>query len=325
MFTAWERLPDLPAPISGQMAGVSNGAVMVFGGSSFPVPLFEGGTKTWVDTVYVLEPDARAWKTAHLPRPSAYGSSLTTDRGVVVIGGGDARENFRDVTRYVWSDGRLRGEALPPLPVPLANLAAAQLGSWIYVAGGQESPAATSASRRLLRLDLNALARGWQELDSVPAAGRILPVFTASGESLYLFSGAELLADEKGQPKRRYLDDGWRYRPGQGWTALAKPPRPMVAAPAVFAHGCIYVLGGDDGEFAFRIWELKDKHPGFHKDILRLDPRTGAWSEAGTLPFGLVTTTPVIRSGHVIIAGGEDRPGNRSAAVFAFPIEVLTQ
>ncbi|MGH9630617.1 MAG: hypothetical protein ACRD7E_20080, partial [Bryobacteraceae bacterium] len=61
----WERLPDLPSAISGQFAGVSGGclsrnsrttdscALIVAGGSYFPVPLLEGGRKVWVDTVFV--------------------------------------------------------------------------------------------------------------------------------------------------------------------------------------------------------------------------------------------------------------------------------
>ena len=305
MTAGWERLPELPAPISGQMAGVRHGALLVLGGSNFPVPYFEGGAKTWVDTVYVLEPNAHQWKTARLPRPSAYGAGVTTPDGVIVIGGGNAEKNFCEVGRYTWTAGQLHHESWPSLPVPLANLAAAQSGSHIYVVGGQESPAATPASRRLLRLDMKALAKGWQVLVEVRAAGLIFPVFAASGDSLYLFSGA------------------WRYLPGKGWQAIANPPRPMVAATAVLAHGCVYAIGGDDGEFAFHIWELKDKHPGFHEDILKFDPKTGAWPEAGNAPVSLVTTTPVILSGKLVIAGSEDRPGHRSAAVYSFLIEAL--
>jgi N-acetylneuraminate epimerase len=320
---SWQRLPDLPSPISGQMAGVSGDVLLVIGGSNFPVPLFEGGTKTWVDTVFALEPGAPVWKTARLPMKIAYGGSVTTDDGVIVIGGGDAKQNFRHVQRLNWTGGTVRIDRLPDLPRPLANLAAARLGNTIYACGGQESPTATMASRSLAALDLANIGAGWRLLEEAPGPGRILPAFAAHGASLYLFSGAELFADEKGLPKRRYLSDAWRYTPGKGWHALPPMPRPAVAAPAISTASRILIFGGDDGENALRIQELKDKHPGFRRDILAFDPASGKWSESGTLPIGLVTTAPAIWQGKLVIPGGEDRPGHRSGAVLSIALEQL--
>ncbi len=47
----WQKLPDLPQPSGGQLAGVSGGALLVIGGSYFKVSIFEGGTKLWLDTI----------------------------------------------------------------------------------------------------------------------------------------------------------------------------------------------------------------------------------------------------------------------------------
>jgi SSS family solute:Na+ symporter len=43
----WSRLPDLPDPLGlgGPFVGTSNNALIVAGGSNFPVSPFQGGTK----------------------------------------------------------------------------------------------------------------------------------------------------------------------------------------------------------------------------------------------------------------------------------------
>src|SRR5215831_4834878 len=57
-------LPDLPQPSSGQMAGVSNGTLLVAGGSYFKTSIFEGGQKLWLDTILALEPNGETWRLA---------------------------------------------------------------------------------------------------------------------------------------------------------------------------------------------------------------------------------------------------------------------
>lgn len=77
----WEPLPSVPDPegFASPFAGVAGGALLVAGGANFPDKRpWEGGTKVWHDTVFALgSPDA-AWVTAErLPRPNAYGVSVT--------------------------------------------------------------------------------------------------------------------------------------------------------------------------------------------------------------------------------------------------------
>jgi len=88
----WQQLQDLPDPlgVAGAYSGVSAGMLIVAGGANFPEPLFKDGQrnpsarKAWCGEVYVLaEPDGQ-WQTcARLPRPLAYGASVTTPDGVV--------------------------------------------------------------------------------------------------------------------------------------------------------------------------------------------------------------------------------------------------
>src|SRR5215475_13492576 len=83
-------LPDLPRSSSGQMAGVSDGTLLVIGGSYFKASIFEGGEKLWLDTILALEPNGETWKLAgRLDHPLAYGAAVSVDDGVIVIGGSD--------------------------------------------------------------------------------------------------------------------------------------------------------------------------------------------------------------------------------------------
>jgi iduronate 2-sulfatase len=313
-------LPDLPQASSGQMSGVSNGTLLVAGGSYFKTSIFEGGQKLWLDTILALDPNGVAWKLAgRLEHPLGYGAAVSVDDSVIVIGGSDGARHYSDVWRLRWKDGRLEKSALPALPQPLANMGAALIGRAIFVAGGQIAPASTEATKTIFALDLDAREPKWKALDPIPGPARILPVVVSQGAALFVVSGAELLSGPDGKVSRRYLNDGWRYTPGadnNSWRRIANVPQPVVAAPAIDDGASrILVFGGDDGANAHRVFELKDNHPGFSRDILAYDTATDKWSMQGELPISLVTTSAVKRQSAIVIPGGEDRPGHRSARV----------
>lgn len=310
---SWVDLRALPGAISGQFAGVSHGALLVVGGSSFEKPPYDGGVKRWHDSILVLEPGASQWRTFGASGPLGYGGSVSWRDSLVIAGGSNGASHFREVRRIEWKNGKPEITSLPSLPEPVANCEAALIGDVMNVFGGQETPAATQASGALFSLDLAHPVKGWQRLEALPGPGRILPVFAAIEGELYVFGGAELT------PKgRRYLHDGWRWRKGEGWRSVAKPPFAMVAAPAVAIGQGIVVFGGDDGENAARIEELRERHPGFHTEIYEFQPVAQTWTKRGVLPLGLVTTTAVIWQDRVVIPGGEDRPGHRSARVLSW-------
>lgn len=320
----WNDLPPLGQALGGQSAGVSHRALLVVGGSRFDRPPYAGGTKEWVDTLQVLLAGATAWRSFALGTPRAYACAVSSGEAVYVVGGSNARGHLADGVRIEWDGRAPRVEALPALPRPLAQHACAVRGSRLYVLGGQSRPDETTASARLLELDLQAPGTGWRELVALPAEGRIFPVFAALGDSLYAFGGAEVLPGAGGTPARRYLKDGWQYRPGAGWSAAAALPSPRVAAPAaVLSDTTLAVFGGDDGALAGRAAELGERHPGFARDSFLFDAVKNAWSEGVPLPVGLVTTAAVRWRDQIVIVGGEDRPGHRSARVPAIPVDAL--
>ncbi len=323
MFAAdssWKPLPSLPDAegFAGAFAGVANDVLLVAGGTNFPGKKpWEGGTKIWYETVHVLHEPSGKWQVVgKLPKPNGYGVSLTTDSGLICIGGGDAAANFREVFLLGFKDGKLVVEDLPPLPQACAFMAGAQFGSIIYVAGGIEKPADTTALTNFWALDLVKLAEGWKSLPACPGPARILPTMGAADGAVYLFSGAALRPGPDGKAAREWLKDAWRYTPGAGWKQLADLPRVSVAAPspAPVRDGRLLIIGGDDG--ALVNFEPKDKHPGFPRDVLAYDWKQDVWSRASELPFSLVTTPAVEWRGRIVIPGGEARPGKRSPDVW---------
>ncbi len=331
---SWSPLPSLPDArgFAGSFAGVVDGTLMVAGGTHFIDKMpWEGGTKLWYDTLFGLEKPDGAWRVVgKLPKPNGYGVSITTPQGWVILGGGNATEHFREVF-WVQKEAKL-----PPLPQACAFMCGCESDGVIYIAGGIETPAATSALNTFWSLDLKQADAKWQELPPCPGKPRILGCMAAVDGVVHLFGGAALHADTDGKPEREWLSDAWAYdlkagrsaeggigmpRSQGGWKKLPDMPRVAVAAPnpAPVIDAKIYIIGGDDG--ANVKFEPKEKHPGFPRSILVFDVRKQAWSQAGEVPFSLVTTNAVLWNGHIVVPGGEARPGVRSPQVWSGAIK----
>jgi SSS family transporter len=320
---AWETLPPLPQAISGQFAGVHNGALIVAGGSRFEVSPWQGGVKEWLADVYVLTTGADAWTHAgQLPAARAYGGSVSTAEGLLCIGGRGETEHYADSVILRWTGSvleRLPGvEAnIPPLPVPVAMGGAALLNGKVYVAGGQSSADATEALHTMWSLDLAKREAGWQEAAPWPGSGCILPVFAAQSNAIYLISGASLAAGAEGKAVRTYLRDTYRYQGGV-WEAVAPVPAPVVAGAGLgYGQAHILVFSGDDGSLYARTEEVGDSHPGFPSTVRGYHTITDTWTTLSKSPLPVVTTNAVEWNKRIIIPGGEDRPGHRAAAVYA--------
>jgi N-acetylneuraminate epimerase len=318
----WLQLPPLPDKegFAAMYAGVSGGALLAAGGANFPGQKpWEGGEKTWYDTVFVLEkPDGRWQIAGKLPRPLGYGVSVTHHGTVVCAGGSDAARHHSDCFKLEWRGGRLMTTPMPPLPRPVANASGALLGNTLYIAGGIETPDATAALKTFYALDLAAEPPVWRALEPWPGPARMLAVAAALDGSFYLASGADLSAGPDGKPVRTYLKDAHRYTPGKGWKRLADPPRAAVAAPSpapVTGRTGFLVISGDD---ASQLATPPTQHPGFPKTVLTYDVRRGEWSESGATPAPRVTVPVVEWRGAWQIISGEQRPGVRSPEVWSF-------
>lgn len=316
----WETLPDMPIGLGGQMAGISNGALVVIGGSYFPVSLFEGGTKKWVDWIDVLEEGATEWRRGwRLEHSLGYGVAFTTKDGIIIAGGANNDFHYSEVYRLQWTGGRIEMNRLPNLPYPIAFTSGVCYDNKLYIAGGTTTPKATSTESNFWCFDLSDPNARWQQLEPWPGSGRMLASVGVIDDAIYVIGGCSLHPDEKGEAVRTYLTDAYRYRLTGKWERIAELPRPTVAAPqpaVTYGDSQLIVLGGDTGELSKRIQELKDNHPGFPKEFLVYDVPSNQWSRMpGTLK-SQATTTAVQWNGRVYIPGGEDRPGHRSPTIY---------
>jgi N-acetylneuraminic acid mutarotase len=321
----WEKFPAIPDAegFAGAFAGVSNGALILAGGANIAGDKWaEPLRKKWYDSVFVLEKPDGAWRGGFkLPRALGYGVSVTTERGVVCIGGSDSQRHHADVFLLEWRDGRIVTTALPGLPKPCANACGALVGKTIYIAGGIEKPDATEALKTFWKLDLAAREPRWDALDPWPGPERMLAVAGVLGDSFCIFSGAKLKAGADGKAVREFLRDAYRFTPGKGWTRLADMPRAAVAAPspALAMNSRLLILTGDDGtrvDFS----PVRD-HPGFPRDVLAYDAERDAWSRAGEVPFSRATVPAVEWRGQFVIPNGEVRPRVRTPEVWALQMK----
>ncbi|MFA6543391.1 MAG: galactose oxidase [Limisphaerales bacterium] len=316
----WSKVPSIPDKegFASMFAGVSGGALLAAGGANFPDKKpWEGGRKTWHDTVFVLKKPDGAWKVAgRLPRPLGYGVGVTHADGVVCVGGSDADGHRAECFRLEWRDGKLDMKPLPPLPRGVANMSGALLGDMLYIAGGILKPDSTSTLKTFHGLDLAAKQPAWRELEPWPGPARMLAVAAVQDGSFFLVSGADLSAGPDGRPVRTYLKDGHRFTPGKGWKRIADLPRAAVAAPSpapTFGRTQFLVVSGDD---AGQLAVAPTEHKGFPKSVLAYDARADRWTEAAPAPAPRVTVPTVQWNGAWLVVSGEQKPGIRSPEVW---------
>jgi N-acetylneuraminic acid mutarotase len=339
--TGWSELPQIPDPlgVAGPFVGVSNGALIVAGGANFAegVRPWNGGVKTWRDTIFVLDDPAGPWRTLRtkLPRSLGYGVSITTQEGVWCLGGSDEKQHYADVFLMRFEAGEMTFVPQPSLPIRIANSCGALVGTKIVVAGGIETPTSTSTLKQAFFLDTAEPpnARKWTPLTNFPGAGRMLATAGAAGNDFYLFGGVDLRADANGAPERikPFLKEAWRLRLEDGqWTRLADLPAPRVACPSpapLVAGNRLLMISGDDGSLSPA---EEDRHPGFAMSTFAYDVVKDQWtslvpilkwegSSPGSKPeecvWPPVTTTTAIWRGLLVIPSGEIRPGVRTRRV----------
>lgn len=304
---------------AGAFAGVSHGSLIVAGGANFPDKKpWEGGTKVWYDSVYVLDRPDGEWQVAgRLRRPLGYGVSVTHGNGLICVGGGNSTGHFADVFRLEWMKDRLVESRLPSLPVACANACGDLVGSWLYVAGGQASPTSAMTLKTVFRIDLSAIEPEWQAVDPIPGGGRMLSVAASFGGKFWVVGGVDLIQGTGGNPERRYLTDGWCHAPQNGWSQMARLPHAVTAAPSpapIDATGFL-VLGGDDGS---QLGIPHERHRGFVKTVLHYDAAKNLWTDVGQSPVSRVTV-PCVHWEHAwIIPSGEMKPAIRSPEVWSF-------
>lgn len=319
----WSPMPSLPDTpgFGGPFVGTHADRLIVAGGANFPIaPPWEGGKKVWYDTVFALDPSATVWREAgKLDAPRAYGAAISTSFGVALLGGSDSERHYADCQLLLIDQKTLRArfEALPPLPSATAFPAAAASGNTIYVAAGSDGSDPTSLTHAFWSLNLAAEQRSWTVLPKWPGPARHKAVAAVQSNGahgcFYLFSGEIPQRGADNKLTYDYLTDGYRFDTKLGgWQQLNDLPTPVAAACAM-AEGQSHVLvfSGSTGKHVL----APDPRPEFPRVVRSYHTITDTWTEAGTMPTGLVTSGAVRHEGTIVIATGEVSPGVRTPAV----------
>lgn len=313
----FESLPPLPdvKGRSGCFTGVSGDSLIVAGGSDH-ADVTGGAGMSGVphDEVYALRsPDSKTWRmVGRLPKPLAYGVSVTSGGSLICIGGFDSNQCVPDVFRLSLSPSKedLKIERLPPLPVSLAWASGGIAGSRIYVLGGKTDPMAVTASASFYALDIDCPQAGWTQLPPCPGEARILAGSASLGGGICFAGGGAVVGeglDGQGANTVR-LKDAWRFEPSTGqWSRMGDMPHPLMGMPSPTAPG-------DDGKFIF--WGGDDgsapsAHAGFSSDVIRYDASKDDWRVIGEMPqdAGRVATAVVSWRGRYVIPCGETGVG----------------
>lgn len=309
----WVELPSLPRSLGGQYVGSLGSNLIVAGGTWWEGSPWKNGKKHWEDTVYSLRPGDKGWRNlGKLPRGIAYGACVASQGALLLIGGQSDGSVSSQILELTLGSGGAKIKEITTMPLPAAWLCAAVMGDRLYLgSGGEGFPATTKAYRTFWSYNLKNPAEGWIELDPWPGSPRFLATMASTKDSLYLAGGADF---ENG--KRVYRKDAFQYQRKTGWKQIADLPVPLQAGTAIGIGNQIAVFGGNDGSWAGR--ESDPSHPGFRREVFSHDPEAKSWKELGAMPMSLVTTGITRWQDMVVIAGGEDKPGSRSAKVIGW-------
>lgn len=241
--------------LAGSIVGIHKNLLIVGGGANFPdkKPWF-GGEKRYHDDIFIFQKDERGKignyrKTYKLPFPIAYGASCNTPQGIVYAGGENSHGLSNKVLMIKWDDrkNKINFTNLPSLPFAVANAGITSIENNIYIAGGELTD---GISNVLLRLDLDDISRGWQNMLKLPIQVShpvMLSLSNGAGGCIYLIGGR----------KRNYGDlstlysSVFKFNPKTNvWDQKASLPYNLSAGTGVLTLDgkSILLFGGDKGE-----------------------------------------------------------------------------
>lgn len=286
-------LPELPDVIgvAGPIVGVDQDRLIVAGGANFADPenpeLWEL-PKIYHDVVWVMEVDRAVTSPTYtwldtgeplrLSEKVGYASVVSTQRGVLVLGG----ENANGLTARAFllkvqkkQDGLgfeviEFDQQIPDLPAACKGGGAAVIGDYVYLVAGEmlDSTGVANGSRMIWRLNLkkisldsnsnvNQQSELWEPLPGWPTEGppRMFPLVASQHDGftdrLLVFSGRYFPQgkDHADANNLEFLTDAWSFDPtglsdeaiAGSWKKIADCPVPMTAGTAV-AYGPAHVI-----------------------------------------------------------------------------------
>ncbi|GGK42197.1 MULTISPECIES: sodium:solute symporter family transporter [Flavobacteriaceae] len=351
-------LPSLPAEkgvdtslgYAGMLGGVHNEVVVVAGGANFPNGLpWEGGKKVWSKNIYILESNHWRLSSKELPIPLAYSASVSTENGILCIGG-DNEEYTSDkvfLLSYNSTTNEVEITEYPELPEPIAYTSAVVLEDFVYVVGGKNSK---NSINSFYRLNLKSKQK-WEKLTDFPGPPRAVHSAviqeTSTNKKLFVIGGRNQKSGQKSQTLTNYLSYDFKKQTWQdeGDIIINDKSRVLMgASPEAMGSMHIILYGGSD-EVLFDELEnislqldttqndaiaeslkvrrnnILNNHPGFSKDILGYNTITKKWFVYDSLTTKIpVTALAFKHNDDFTIVSGELSPGIRTPNVKTFKI-----
>jgi N-acetylneuraminic acid mutarotase len=281
----WQEMADIPRPVAGYMAGVSNGQLLIIGGS-----YWRHKEKHWSDLVQAFDPHTNSWINERaLPEPRSDAASATLKGDVYCFGGGNGNQVLSDA--LVFHKGRWNRVSNGALPEPRLYAVAIALGDYIYLLGGMSLPGDyKSVSNAFWRWRPNG--KGWDILSALPGPGRISHAMAVINGDIYVFGGATT-----GSQDVQNLNDAYRYDVSTNrWTRLADLPVANRAWGAVGLGNRALLVGGYTTDFSSEV---------------RVYRPPSSLSALGNLPHA-IADAKFFRIGNAVLGtGGEVGPGIR--------------
>jgi SSS family solute:Na+ symporter len=326
----WHKSAALPVEqgLSNTITGISNGALIVAGGSHFDRRIQEGGKKLVNDKIYVAtDPNNMNWRQAgRLPWPLSNAAVLPWENGLLVIGGTHGEKASDRVFLVNWDAGTGTvkiDSSFAKLPVPVESPSVAKAGKNIFVAGGQLTDNTPQKAFYSLELaeEPGTGSGAWKAITAWPGAARFGAAMVAQSngeyDCLYLIGG-------KGPGG--YLEDAFVFDiKRKQWKAVASPPRPAFFSPFItLGQTHIILFSGSDGHDAEKAIEQQDNYH-MVKDVLAYHTITNTWIKLDDVPTGVAGATAVRWNNKIMLVGGELRPGVRTPEIQVATIQTAKQ
>lgn len=337
----WQKMTTLPdgEGYGGMFAGTIGGQLVAGGGSRFDRPVWLGGTKSFSDSLFILQDPESAWRRidSALPYPVGHAAFASTDSGIIVAGGLNDSGAQNGVFLLSLDGKEPTVTALTPMPHTNAYGAGAVAGDYFYIAGGaQDSAALTQPTPQCWRLPLTG--GDWERLPDIPGEVPLAPAMASDGTRLYVLGGIAYQPDADGKPIPAPLTQAFCFDPQTHvWTQIENLPAARVApAAALLPSGEIFVVGG----YAKVHQGSQQTHPGFDAETFLYDPTQNAWHAGPSLPRATETpgdqavvdgplppiAAPLVHwDDRMVLVGGEVLPTIRTGTVLALPLGTSAQ
>jgi hypothetical protein len=258
--------------------------------------------------------DTFSWETrtpASIPRYEAQGIAAN---GMLYVFGGFFTSHAATAQSDAYDPNTDTWLPISDTPELLTHSGQAVDGATVYFAGGFIGNHPGGSTNHVWAY--NTISDTWTAGTNLPV-GRGGGSLVKYGRELHYFGGAERTAGIN-----VLTDFGSHWVLGLGltdsphddatsWTVAASMPNPRNHLGGATVAGKIYAIGGQ---------HAGNEHTGNQSDVHAYDPQTDTWNAVASMPkpLGHITSSIIVRNGHIIVAGGVTQGTTKVADVIDY-------